>query len=239
MTKTVFITGGSRGIGEALVRACVGKYNAAFTYNKSEIRALELANEFSKAGGVLAIPCDVSDADSVKCAIDVAKKRFSKIDILINNAGISKSGLFIDMTDEEWREVFAVNVNGVYNTTKAVLPDMLSRGDGAIINVASVWGEVGASMETAYSASKAAVIGFTKALAKEIAMSGVRVNAVAPGAIDTDMLKSYTQSEIKDLCDEIPMGRLGSPEEVAQAILFLARNKYITGSVLDINGGWK
>ncbi len=239
MTKTVFITGGSRGIGEALVRACVGKYNAAFTYNKSEARALELASELSEAGGVLAIPCDVSDVESVNRAIDIAKKRFSKIDILINNAGISKSGLFIDMTDEEWREVFSVNVNGVYNTTKAVLPDMLSRGDGAIINVASVWGEIGASMETAYSASKAAVIGFTKALAKEIAMSGVRVNAVAPGAIDTDMLKSYTQSEIKDLCDEIPMGRLGSPEEVAQAILFLAQNKYITGSVLDINGGWK
>lgn len=239
MTKTVFITGGSRGIGEALVRACAGKYNAAFTYNKSETRALELVNEFEKTGGILAIPCDVSDADSVKRAIDAAKKRFSKIDILINNAGISKSGLFIDMTDEEWRDVFAVNVNGVYNTTKAVLPDMLSRGDGAIVNVASVWGEIGASMETAYSASKAAVIGFTKALAKEIAMSGVRVNAVAPGAIDTDMLKSYTQSEIKELCNEIPMGRLGSPEEVAQAILFLAQNKYITGSVLDINGGWK
>lgn len=239
MTKTVFITGGSRGIGEALVRACAGKYNAAFTYNKSETRALELVNEFEKTGGILAIPCDVSDADSVKRAIDIAKKRFSKIDILINNAGISKSGLFIDMTDGEWRDVFAVNVNGVYNTTKAVLPDMLSRGDGAIVNVASVWGEIGASMETAYSASKAAVIGFTKALAKEIAMSGVRVNAVAPGAIDTDMLKSYTQSEIKELCNEIPMGRLGSPEEVAQAILFLAQNKYITGSVLDINGGWK
>lgn len=239
MTKTVFITGGSRGIGEALVRACVGKYNAAFTYNKSETRALELVNELSQTGGVIAIPCDVSDADSVKRAIDIAKKRFSKIDILINNAGISKSGLFIDMTDREWREVFAVNVNGVYNTTKAVLPDMLSRGDGAIVNVASVWGEIGASMETAYSASKAAVIGFTKALAKEIAMSGVRVNAVAPGAIDTDMLKSYTQSEIKELCNEIPMGRLGSTEEVAQAILFLAQNKYITGSVLDINGGWK
>lgn len=239
MTKTVFITGGSRGIGEALVRACVGKYNAAFTYNKSETRALELVKEFEKTGGILAIPCDVSDADSVKRAIEAAKKRFSKIDILINNAGISKSGLFIDMTDEEWRDVFAVNVNGVYNTTKAVLPDMLSRGDGAIVNVASVWGEIGASMETAYSASKAAVIGFTKALAKEIAMSGVRVNAVAPGAIDTDMLKSYTQSEIKELCNEIPMGRLGSPEEVAQAILFLAQNKYITGSVLDINGGWK
>ncbi len=238
MTKTIFITGGSRGIGEAVVRECAGKYNVAFTYSSSEDKALKLQEELAHFGGVLAIKCDVGDKQSVENAVQIAKKRFGKIDVLINNAGISKSGLFIDVSDDDWKDIFAVNVDGVRNVTRAVLGDMLSRGEGAIVNVASIWGEIGASMETAYSASKGAVIALTKALAKEVAPSGVTVNAVAPGAIDTDMMACYTPQESAELCNEIPLGRLGEPSEVANAILFLAENRYVTGAILDINGGW-
>lgn len=238
MAKTLFITGGSRGIGEALVRRCAGKYNVAFTFNKSKDKAKAIECDLEKYGGVLAIECDVTDADSVKNAVNSAIKRFGKIDVLINNAGVSGSGLFIDSSLKDWQRIFDVNVIGTFNVTKAVLPSMLSRGDGAIVNVSSVWGICGASMETVYSASKSAVIGFTKALAKEVAPSNVRVNAVAPGAVDTDMMKEYTQAEIDELCQtSIPLGRLANPDEVAAAIITLAETPYATGTVLEITGG--
>lgn len=238
MTKTIFITGGSRGIGEAIVRMSAGKYNVAFTYNHSKDKALALEKSLNdKFGGVFAVLCEVSDEQSVQNAVNAVKKRFGKIDILVNNAGVAKSGLLIDFSLEDWKKLFDVNVNGTFNVTKAVLPDMMSRGDGAIVNVSSVWGVKGASMEVAYSSTKSAIIGFTKALAKEVALSGVRVNAVAPGAIDTDMMKVYSDTEIEDLCQNaIPLGRLGKPEEVASAILFLAENEYVTGQVLGIDG---
>lgn len=237
MTKTIFVTGGSRGIGEAVVRRAAGKYNVCFTYRSSEDKAKALEQELG-ALGVVSVYCDVKSAESVQKAVDFAKKRFGKIDVLVNNAGISRSGLLIDTSESDWDEVFAVNTKGVYLATRAVLPDMLSRGSGAVVNVSSIWGEVGGSFEVAYSASKAAVIGLTKALAKEVAPMGVRVNAVAPGAVDTDMMKCYTQDEIKAICDEIPLGRLARPEEIADAVLFLAESEYTTGAVLHINGGW-
>ena len=230
MTKTIFITGGSRGIGEALVKKCAGKYNVAFTYNRSKERAQKLQDELNSVyGGVFAVFCDVSDAQSVSAAVSAVKKRFGRIDILVNDAGIAKSGLFIDTTIDDWHEMFSVNVDGVFNVTKAVLHDMLSHSNGSIVNVSSVWGVKGASMEVAYSATKAAVIGFTKALAKEVAPMGVRVNAVAPGAISTDMMKVYSDSDVHDLCDNaIPLSRLGTPDEVADAILYLANAEYVT-----------
>ena len=237
MTKTIFVTGGSRGIGEAVVRRAAGKYNVCFTYRSSEDKAKALEQELG-ALGVVSVYCDVRSAESVQKAVDFAKKRFGKIDVLVNNAGISRSGLLIDTSESDWDEVFAVNTKGVYLATRAVLPDMLSRGSGAVVNVSSIWGEVGGSFEVAYSASKAAVIGLTKALAKEVAPMGVRVNAVAPGAVDTDMMKCYTQDEIKAICDELPLGRLARPEEIADAVLFLAESEYTTGAVLHINGGW-
>ncbi len=238
MTKTIFITGGSRGIGEAVVRMSAGKYNVAFTYNHSKDKALALEKSLNdEFGGVFAVWCDVFDEQSVQNAVNSVKKRFGKIDILVNNAGIAKSGLLIDFSLDEWKKLFDVNVNGTFNVTKAVVADMMSRGDGAIVNVSSVWGVKGASMEVAYSSTKSAIVGFTKALAKEVAPSGVRVNAVAPGAIDTDMMKVYSEAEIDDLCqNSIPLGRLGKPEEVASTILFLAENTYITGQVLGIDG---
>ena len=239
MTKTIFITGGSRGIGEAVVRLAAGKYNVAFTYNSSKEKALSLQEELdSRFGGVLAIECDVSDPRSVLSAVETAKKRFGKIDILVNNAGIAKSKLLIDTSLDEFKRIFDVNVNGTFNVTKAVLPDMLSRGQGSIVNVSSVWGEKGASMEVAYSSSKAAIIGFTKALAKEVAPMGVLVNAVAPGAVDTDMMSVYTPSEKEDLCStSIPLGRLATPEEIAHGILYLAESGYCVGAILSITAG--
>lgn len=238
-TKTIFITGGARGIGEALVRACAGKFNVAFTYNSSKNRALEMQDELNdKFGGVLAIECDVSCPQSVQNAVACAKKRFGKIDILVNNAGIAKSGLLIDTSLEDWHRIFSVNVDGTFNVTKTVLGDMLSRGEGSIVNVSSVWGVKGASMEVAYSSTKASIIGFTKALAKEVAPSGIRVNAVAPGAVDTDMMKTYTKEEVETLCEEsILLGRLARAEEIADAILFLAQNEYVTGEVLAVSAG--
>ncbi|MBQ3754605.1 MAG: SDR family oxidoreductase, partial [Clostridia bacterium] len=188
--------------------------------------------------GVVAVKCDVRDENSVKSAVEFAKKRFGRIDVLVNNAGVSKSGLLIDLDEKDWDDVFDVNVKGVFRMTKAVLPDMLARRSGAVVNVSSIWGQVGASCEVAYSSSKAAVIGFTKALAKEVAPMGVRVNAVAPGAVDTDMMKEYSADEIKDICKEIPLGRLAKPEEIADAVLFLSENEYTTGAILAVNGGW-
>ncbi len=192
----------------------------------------------SRFGGVLAIECDVTNPDSVSNAVETAKKRFGKIDILVNNAGVAKSGLLIDTSLDDFKRIFDVNVNGTFNVTKAVLPDMLSRGQGSIVNLSSVWGEKGASMEVAYSASKAAVIGFTKALAKEVAPMGVLVNAVAPGAVDTDMMSAYTPLEKDELCrDSIPLCRLATPSEIAKAILYLAESGYCVGSVLSITAG--
>lgn len=238
MTKTIFITGGSRGIGEAIVRMSAGKYNVAFTYNRSKERALDIEKSLNdKFGGVFAVYCDVSNEQSVQDAVTAVKKRFGKIDVLVNNAGIAKSGLLIDFSIDDWKNLFDVNVNGTFNVTKAVLADMMSRGDGAIVNVSSVWGVKGASMEVAYSSTKAAIVGFTKALAKEVAPSNVRVNAVAPGAIDTDMMSVYSSEEIDELCREsIPLARLGKPEEVASAVLFLAENEYISGQILGVDG---
>lgn len=239
MTKTIFITGGSRGIGEAVVRMAAGKYNVAFTYNTSKEKARCLQQELdSRYGGVLALECDVTNPKSVSAAIDAAKKRFGKIDILVNNAGVAMSGLLIDTSLDEFKRIFDVNVNGTFNVTKAVLPDMLSSGRGSIVNVSSVWGIKGASMEVAYSSSKAAIIGFTKALAKEVAPMGVLVNAVAPGAVDTDMMSVYTQSEIDELCENsIPLGRLASPAEIAKGIMFLAESGYCVGEVLSLTAG--
>lgn len=239
MTKTIFITGGSRGIGEAVVRMAAGKYNVAFTYNTSKEKARCLQQELdSRYGGVLALECDVTNPKSVSAAIDAAKKRFGKIDILVNNAGVAMSGLLIDTSLDEFKRVFDVNVNGTFNVTKAVLPDMLSSGQGSIVNVSSVWGIKGASMEVAYSSSKAAIIGFTKALAKEVAPMGVLVNAVAPGAVDTDMMSVYTQSEIDELCQQsIPLGRLATPSEIAKGILYLAESGYCVGEVLSLTAG--
>jgi 3-oxoacyl-[acyl-carrier protein] reductase len=235
--KTIFITGGSRGIGEAVVRAAVGRYNVAFCYNQNEKKASELVEELKTKGSVFSVFCDVSSSASVKLAVEAVNKRFGRVDVLVNNAGICHSKLIQDVSDEEWRRVFSINTDGVFYTMREVLPQMISAKSGAIINIASMWGECGAAAESVYSASKAAVIGLSKAVAKEVAPSGVRVNAVSPGAVDTDMMKCYSKEEIAALCQDIPLGRLATPREIAEAVLFLAEADYITGQALSVNGG--
>ena len=232
--KTILITGGSRGIGEAIVRLAVGKYKVAFTYNTNEARARALAQEV----GASAYPCDVSSSESVENMIDSVVRDFGRIDLLVNNAGIAEDKLFQDITDNDWRRMMGVNLDGTFFVTRAVVPMMISNEFGRIVNIASMWGTDGASMETHYSASKAGVIGLTKALSKELATSHITVNAVAPGAVDTDMMKVYSEEELKDFISEIPFGRLCTTKEVAEAVMFLLSQDYITGEVLSIRGGY-
>ncbi len=229
--KRVLITGASRGIGAACARLFAKSgYDVIINYNNSKEEALRLAREI----GAETIRADVSSSAQV----DDMFKAAGEVNILVNNAGISGFYMLDAMSDDEWNKMIGVNLNGVFYCTRAVLPQMLRRKSGAIVNVSSMWGICGSSCEAAYSASKAGVIGLTKALAKEVGPSGIRVNCVAPGAIDTDMNKKLGGDAIKELCEETPLGRLGSPEEVARAILFLADDDgFITGQVLSPNGG--
>ena len=229
--KRVLITGASRGIGAACARLFAKSgYDVIINYNNSKEEALRLAREI----GAETIRADVSSSAQV----DDMFKAAGEVNILVNNAGISGFYMLDAMSDDEWNKMIGVNLNGVFYCIRAVLPQMLRRKSGAIVNVSSMWGICGSSCEAAYSASKAGVIGLTKALAKEVGPSGIRVNCVAPGAIDTDMNKKLGGDAIKELCEETPLGRLGSPEEVARAILFLADDDgFITGQVLSPNGG--
>lgn len=232
----VLVTGGGRGIGEAIVRTLANKYKVAFTYNQSEEKALSLEKELE--GRVKAFKCDVSSAEDVKRMANEVRSSFGKINMLVNNAGVSMTKLFQDLSDDDWRKVMGVNLDGTFFVTREFVPDMISAGFGRIVNVSSMWGISGASMETAYSASKAGVIGLTKALAQELAPSGITVNAVAPGAIDTDMMHEYSPDEISDFASTIPLGRLGTPDEVAHAVDYLLSASYVTSGILSIDGGF-
>lgn len=239
--KTVFITGASRGIGRstALLFAERG-WNVAFSYAQSEAAALQLEKEISAVGvGAMGIRADVASSAACADAVQRATERFGSIDALVNNAGISCIKLLTDMSDSEWQRLFAVNTDGVFNMCKAAIPCMLNRSC-SIVNVSSMWGITGASCESAYSASKAAVIGLTKALAKELGLSGIRVNCVAPGVIRTDMNSELSAEDIKALEEETPLGRIGEPSEVAKAIYFLASDEaaFITGQTLSVDGGF-
>ena len=234
---TALITGGSRGIGAATVRAfCAAGYRTAFFYFRSGEAAQALAAET----GAYAIRCDVRDSASVSAACAEAKKLLSHIDVLVNNAGIAQQKLFTDVTDEDWRNMLDSNLSGAFYASRAVLPQMISRRYGRIINVGSIWGQVGASCEVHYSAAKAGLIGLTKALAKEVAPSGVTVNCICPGVIETDMLSSFTKEDLAALADETPAGRLGTPEDIAHSVLWLAdeRSGFVTGQIIGVNGGF-
>lgn len=237
--KTIFITGGARGIGEATVRRAIGKYNVAFSYLSSEDRAKALEAELGKKGAIFGVKCDVSDPDSVKEAVAAVLKRFGEIDVAVLNAGISYPKMLCDMTSDDVKRTMDVNFYGVFNVTKEILPAMISRKSGKIIAISSMWGETGASLESDYSASKAAVIGFCKSIAKEVAPSNINVNVVSPGVIKTDMLKGYSKEELEALKEEIPLSRLGTPDDVADAVMCFADGlDYVTGEVLRVNGGF-
>lgn len=232
--SVVLITGGTGAIGEALVREFAKTDDIILTYNRNQERAWELMGN-----NILCAPMDIADVDSVEETIGNVLREFSRIDILVNNAGISLIKPFLDTTAEEWRRMIDVDLNGVFNVTREVAPSMVRRKSGAVVNVSSVWGVHGASCETAYSAAKAGVIGFTKALAKELGPSGITVNAVAPGVIDSPMNTAHlSPEELRELAEETPLGRLGKPSEVAKAVRALAENRFITGQVLGVDGGF-
>ncbi len=236
------ITGAATGIGRAaaLLFAADG-YNVAVHYNKSETEAQRLCGLIAAQGGrALAVQADVSDAGQVSAMVRRVTEVFGRIDVLVNNAGIAQSKLFTDLTADDWDTMFDVNVKGVFHCCQAVLPGLISRKAGCIVNVSSIWGMAGASCEVHYSAAKAAVIGLTKALAKELGPSNIRVNCVAPGVIETRMTAGLDDETKDALKDETPLGRLGTADDAAQAIRFLASEKasFITGQVISPNGGF-
>jgi len=239
---TVLITGAATGIGKATALSFAADgYNVAVHYNKSEQAALDLCADIAQQGGrALAVRADVSDAAQVKSMVQRVIDVFGRVDVLINNAGIAQSKLFIDLTADDWDAMFDVNVKGVFHCCQSVLPGMISRKSGCIVNVSSIWGLVGASCETHYSAAKAAVIGLTKALAKELGPSGIRVNAVAPGVIDTDMIAGLDEETRETLKEDTPLCRIGTAEDIAQTIRFLTSDSagFITGQVISPNGGF-
>jgi len=241
MTKTAIITGGAGGIGSAITgKLCKMGCSAAIIYNSSEEKALALSSELISMGyDAFPLKADVSDPDEAREAVKRVVKLNGRIDVLVNNAGISLYKLLQDTGDDEWNRVIGTNLTGAFNFCREVLPFMIKRQYGRIINISSMWGQTGAAMETAYSASKAGLIGLTKALAKEVAPSGITVNCIAPGAVDTEMMSSFSDEEIKALCDEIPEGRLCTPEEIAETAAFLISDNsaYITGQVIGVNGG--
>lgn len=240
--STVLITGASRGIGAqcALLFAQNG-YDVAVNYCRSEVKANALVRELKEYGvRALAVRADVAESEQVKGMFDAVRAELGAVDILVNSAGIAHTGLLTDMTDGEWKRLIGTDLSGTFYCCREVLKDMIRAHSGAIVNIASMWGEVGASCEAAYSAAKAGVIGLTKALAKEVGPAGVRVNAVSPGVIMTDMMAGYKEEDIAGLKDETPLCTLGTPEDIAQAVLFLASDKakFITGQVLSVNGGF-
>lgn len=234
--KNVLITGGSRGIGASAVRAfCAAGYKVAFTYFKSENEALALAKEC----GACAIFADSRSECDVYRAVQIAKDSIGEIDVLINNAAISSIKPFDTVSLDEWRDTLDTSVTGAFLFSKAVFSQMLNKKWGRIINISSIWGLVGASCEVHYSTAKAALIGFTKALAKELSPSGITVNAIAPGLIDTDMNRALDEDTLAQIIDETPVGRMGRPEDVVQTMIFLASDaaSFITGEVINVSGG--
>ena len=241
MSKVALITGASRGIGRGIaIELAKSGISVAINYLSSDEKATELLDEIKIFNqNVNIYKADVSNDQEVSEMIHKIESDLGKIDILVNNAGISQIGLFQDMTSFERDRMIGVNLIGAMNVTKAVLPNMIHNKSGNIINISSMWGEVGSSCEVVYSASKAGLIGFTKALAKELGPSGIRVNCISPGVIDTDMNAELSGEDIKALEDDIPLNRIGTPDDIAKTVKFLISDsaKYITGQVLSVNGG--
>lgn len=234
--KVAIVTGASRGIGREIAKELAKQgIKVIANYNKSEEQAKILQNENSQ---IDIFKADVSKREEVKQMVNYTIDKYGKIDILINNAGISENKLFTDVTDEDWNKMINNNLYSAYCVTQEVLPNMIHNKQGNIINISSIWGMVGASCEAIYSISKAGIDAMTKSLAKELGPSNIRVNSIAPGAINTDMNKNLSLDEIEELNNEIPLGKIGNTADIAKCVKWLIEDEYTTGQIISINGGW-
>lgn len=235
--NVVIVTGASRGIGREIAKTLAKKGNNVIAnYHKSEKQAVELKEELEKEGIKIDIfKCDVSKRKEVCSMVNFAIQTYGKIDVLVNNAGIDQVKLFTDITDEDWNFVMQNNLYSVFCTTQEVVKYMINQKSGLIINISSIFGKIGASCESHYACSKAAIDGLTKSLAKELSLSNIRVNSIAPGIIDTDMNKDIDYEELKK---EIPLAKIGKPQDIAKCIEWLIQDEYTTGQIIEINGGW-
>ena len=238
--KAVLVTGGSRGIGAEIVKMLAKEnYSIVLNYNHSEKQAIQIQEELQKQGKQIAIfQADVSKREAVKKLIQFTINTFGTIDVLINNAGIAQEKLFTDITDDDWNTMLNTNLNSVFYCTQEALPEMIRKKEGCIINISSIWGITGSSCEVAYSTTKAGINGMTKALAKELGPSNIRVNAIAPGIIDTSMNEYLTKEEKQVIEQEIPLEKVGKTIDIARCVKWLMEDEYTTGQIISINGGW-
>ena len=240
MAKTIIVTGGSRGIGAGIVKLLAEEdNNIVLNYNKSEENAKKIQKEYTDLGkNVEIFKADVTKREEVRRLVEFTIQKYKKIDVLINNAGISQSKLFTEVTEEEWRYVIDNNLTSVFYMSQEVVPHMIQQQSGCIINISSIWGMVGSSCESVYSVSKAGVDGLTKALAKELGPSHIRVNSIAPGLIDTQMNQDLSEKVLEEIKEETPLGKIGTPEDIAKCVKWIIEDEFTTGQIISINGGW-
>lgn len=240
MEKVAIVTGASRGIGREIASSLAKKeIKVIANYNKSEDAAKSLQEDLEQEGIEIDIfKADVSKREECKDLVNFALNKYKRIDILVNNAGVSEYKMFTDETDEDWNRVININLYSAFAMSQEVIPNMVYNKSGCIINISSIWGQVGASLEVIYSVSKAGLDGLTKALAKELGPSNIRVNSIAPGIIDTDMNKNISKEELEKIEEEIPLGRMGLTQDIAKCVNWLVDDNYTTGQVIGINGGW-
>lgn len=240
MNKVVIVTGASRGIGKNIAETLARKgLIVVANYNKSEDEAIKFQKELANEGVYIDIcKTDVSKREDVKKLVEYTIQKYNKIDVLVNNAGIDKIKMFIDLTDQDWNEIINNNLNSVFYMCQEVIPYMVNRKNGNIINMSSIWGIKGASCESAYSVTKAGIDALTKSLAKELGPSNIRVNSIAPGIIETDMNKFLSEEEKKNIIEEISLQKIGKPEDISKCVEWLIEENYITGQIIQLDGGW-
>ena len=238
--KTIIVTGGAQGIGKAIVyELAKEKHNVILNYNKSEKEAKQIKEELTQQGYQVDIyHADITKRAEIDKMVAYAVQKYKKIDVLINNAGISQIKTFAEITEKDWDQMINTNLKSIFNTSQAVLSSMLQEQNGLILNISSIWGVIGASCEVHYSTAKAGMNGFTKALAKELGPSNIRVNAIAPGIIDTNMNRKLSKEDVEQIKEGIPLEKIGKPEQIAKAVKWLIEDEYTTGQIISIDGGW-